>query len=277
MCHRNLGIGADQVLIVDRSLSADFAYTIYNADGSRVAMCGNGARCFATYVRRAGLVPPTSPSVTVQTENKVLTLMYDDDDDDEDDDDDDDDNNGGFVTVDMGLARMEASTLSVSVLLDPDAPPDGEEAVVGIVDMGNPHAVVVVPPSASEDDLVSRWGPILESHPVFGPAKTNVGFATILSPSSIRLRVYERGVGETLACGSGACAAAALLLARNDLSSSSIRVHFPLAAASGVSPSHLDITLVAADPPSLHVLMRGPTTHVFSGLYTYAPPPPADK
>ena len=192
LADRHFGIGCDQVLMVEASdrPDADFRYRIFNADGGEVEQCGNGARCFARFVRNRGLTD--KDDLQVVTAAGLLRLHIQPD---------------GRVVVDMGQPRLEPA--DVPFFATERAPryliaADGLEFGVGVVSMGNPHAVLVV------DDVdcapVAHLGPLLERHGRF-PQRANVGFMQIVAPDHIRLRVFERGTGETLACGSGACAA----------------------------------------------------------------------
>ena len=192
LADRHFGIGCDQLLVVETSsrADADFRYRIFNADGSEVEQCGNGARCFARFVRDEGL--SELDTLRVETAKGLITLQI---------------QASGQVTVNMGtpfllpeqipfIAEQQAPAYELEV--------DGQCYTVGAVSMGNPHLVLRV------DDVTSApvlsLGPPLESHPRF-PRRANVGFMQVLTRQHIRLRVFERGVGETLACGSGACAA----------------------------------------------------------------------
>lgn len=203
LADRHFGIGADQILTVRTSSTPgiDFSYVIHNADGGEVEHCGNGARCFLAYVRRRGLT--TKDLVLVQTMNRVLQLQWHSD---------------ARVTVDMQAPEFELTDLPFD--------PQGRQPVpsgawcfwplafddkaqqapvnVAVVSMGNPHAVMLV------DDVdsapVSTLGPLIQNLSAF-PRSVNVGFMQVQDRSHIRLRVYERGAGETLACGTGACAA----------------------------------------------------------------------
>jgi diaminopimelate epimerase len=192
MADRHFGVGFDQLLLVEKpeSPNADFKYRIFNADGGEVSQCGNGARCFARFVRDKGLFAGDEITVDTGSGQLVLTLA-----------------NNGLVTVNMGvpkhkpteiplLANAESQTYSVEI--------NGAVVEFGAVSMGNPHAVIQV------EDVnlapVKALGQLLESHPRF-PERANIGFMQIISRNQIKLRVYERGAGETLACGSGACAA----------------------------------------------------------------------
>lgn len=192
LADRHFGIGCDQVLLVEASdrPDADFRYRIFNADGSEVEQCGNGARCFARFVRDRGLTDKTD--LRVITSAGLLRLQVQAD---------------GQVAVDMGQPRLEPAEIpffATERACRYSIAADGVELEVGVVSMGNPHAVLVV------DDVdrapVAHLGPLLERHGRF-PQRANVGFMQIVAPDRIRLRVFERGTGETLACGSGACAA----------------------------------------------------------------------
>ena len=197
---RRFGVGADQILLVERSSTPgiDFRYRIFNgASGEEVEHCGNGARCFVRYVHERGLTPQRR--ITVETVNNQLTLVLRDD---------------GRVTVDMNRPVFEHARIPFDATgLQPraeggfecwplaDVAPGCEVAVLS---MGNPHAVLHV---ADVDAApVADWGPRIETHARF-PRRVNVGFMQLLSRAEVRLRVHERDAGETLACGTGACAA----------------------------------------------------------------------
>ena len=203
LADRHFGIGADQILSVRRAMQPgiDFSYVIHNADGNEVEHCGNGARCFLAFVHQKGLT--YKDVVTVQTMNRVLQLHKQAD---------------GRITVDMQAPDFELAHLPFEAgNLQPVAKGlwqmwplaiDDEDKIatieVAVLSMGNPHAVTLV------DDLdttpVNTWGPRIQAHPAFVRG-VNAGFMQIQDRSSVRLRVYERGAGETLACGTGACAA----------------------------------------------------------------------
>ena len=202
LADRRVGIGADQILIVDPAPRAgvDFGYRIYNAGGDEVEHCGNGARCFLRYVRERGLT--SRRTVRVATVNRELELRMADD---------------GRVAVDMGppvfdpqRVPFDASGLlprRVGALdLWPLQGPAGERLEVAVASMGNPHAVLRV--DDADAAPVATLGPWIESHARF-PQHVNAGFMQLLGRDRIALRVYERGAGETLACGTGACAAVA--------------------------------------------------------------------
>lgn len=189
---RRLGVGCDQVLVVEAASSADidFDYRIFNADGSEVGQCGNGSRCLAQFVAESGL--SSKPRLRVRTSTAVLELER---------------LSAGQVKVNMGVPRLEPVDIPFKApgrKLRYTLELEGQTIAFGAVSMGNPHLVTRV---ADVDQApVGRLGPQLESHPAF-PQRVNVGFMQLLSRDRMRLRVFERGAGETLACGSGACAA----------------------------------------------------------------------
>ena len=192
LADRHLGVGCDQVLVVERprSAQADFRYRIFNADGGEVEQCGNGASCFVKFVQRKGL--SAKRELRVETLGGPIMPRLEQD---------------GEVSVDMGPPSFEGQeTLSVS----------GQEVEVTIVSMGNPHAVQVVADVASAP--VTTQGPLLERHARF-PKRVNAGYMQLLDRQRIALRVWERGAGETLSCGTGACAAAASGIRRGLLDS----------------------------------------------------------
>jgi diaminopimelate epimerase len=192
LADRHFGVGFDQLLLVERPQSAgnDFRYRIYNADGGEVEQCGNGARCFARFVLDGGLTEKRE--IRVETASGVIVPRIED---------------SGQVTVDMGPPRFdpeaipfaagrESATYAIEVA--------GETLEVSVLSMGNPHAVQLV--ADVEHAPVTTQGPLIEQHRSF-PQRVNAGYMQVVSRSHIRLRVWERGAGETLACGTGACAA----------------------------------------------------------------------
>jgi diaminopimelate epimerase len=205
LANRHFGVGADQILSVRPapagSKNIDFAYTIHNADGNEVEHCGNGARCFVRYVRDQHLIE--RDTVRVQTLNRVLALHMAAD---------------GRVSVDMGAPVFELSALPFDAsglqarntlgwsTWPLEVTAHGQQTVLhsAVLSMGNPHAVQLV--DNVDSAPVAEWGPQIESHTRFA-RHVNAGFMQLLSRTEIRLRVYERGAGETLACGTGACAA----------------------------------------------------------------------
>jgi diaminopimelate epimerase len=190
---RRFGVGCDQVLVVEPpgDPDVDFNYRIFNADGSEVGQCGNGSRALARFVRERGLT--RKDVIRVRTRTSTLELR---------------DAGGGRVRVDMGVPRLDPPDIPFTAAARAErytlTLADGGSVEIGAASMGNPHAVIEV---ADVDSApVAAIGESLQHHPAF-PERVNVGFLQIVDPGRVRLRVYERGVGETLACGSGACAA----------------------------------------------------------------------
>lgn len=242
LAHRQFGIGFDQLLVVEPPTRADldFSYRIFNLDGSEVEHCGNGARCFAAYVYQQGL--STKNPLKVGTVNRVLSLKTED---------------NGEVTVDMGVPEMSpqslpfresitATTYSRKIHLASDS----MEIEFSAVSMGNPHAVVKV--EDLDNTAVKEFGKALGSHPDF-PEGVNVGFMEILSRNAIKLRVFERGTGETLACGTGACAAVVAGCLQG-LLDDTVKVTLP--------GGQLNIHWLKPDAP---VMMTGPVSTVYEG------------
>jgi diaminopimelate epimerase len=247
LADRHFGVGADQILTVRPSpaLGLDFEYVIHNADGGEVEHCGNGARCFVRYVRDHGLTDKTTVRVKVQRGEIQLRMNPD-----------------GRVTVDMGAPVFDWALVPfnpVGLISDQvNGWPVfdlnlGEQGIarVGVVSMGNPHAVQRVDNVA--DFPVLAQGPLIERHPAF-PNRVNAGFMQIVSRSQIKLRVFERGAGETLACGTGACAAVVAGIRQGWLDRCvDVQTH------GGV------LTIEWAGQADSPVLMTGPATSVFEG------------
>lgn len=204
LADRHFGVGADQILSVRPATQpgVDFAYVIHNADGGEVENCGNGARCFVRFVHDRGLA--TQRTVRVQVHGGQMQLNLQDD---------------GRVTVDMGapvfdLPQIPFNPAACTSALQPEIAghwqtwplpmANGHTPSISPVSMGNPHAVLRV--DNTDTAPVAEWGALLEHHPAF-PNRVNVGFMQVIDRRMVRLRVFERGVGETLACGTGACAA----------------------------------------------------------------------
>ncbi len=235
---RHFGIGFDQLLLVEPPYDPeqDFHYRIFNADGSEVQQCGNGARCFARFVRLKGLTNKDRIAVSTMSGRIVLQLEQD-----------------NQVTVNMGVPEFEpgkvpfrAQKAEKTYLLRV-----AEQTVMcGVVSMGNPHCVLEV--ESVKTAPVDSLGPLLESFDRF-PERVNVGFMELVSPSEIRLRVYERGAGETLACGTGACAAAVVGMSQGKLRDR-VKVQLPGGALQ-----------IAWKGPGTPVFMTGPAEHVFDG------------
>ena len=226
---RHFGVGCDQILLVERpgAADADFRYRIFNADGGEVEQCGNGARCFVRFVHEQGLTQKRE--IRVETLGGLIVPRLE---------------NDGEVSVNMGrpvLANPLLETLDVA----------GKRVEVAILSMGNPHAVQ--PVSDTERAPVETQGPLIERHARF-PDRVNAGFMQVLDRHTIRLRVYERGAGETLACGTGACAAAVSGIVRGMLDS-------PVAVRA--RGGTLTVSWAGGDNP---VWMKGPARTVYQGV-----------
>jgi diaminopimelate epimerase len=238
LADRHFGVGCDQLLVVEpaQTPGVDFRYRIFNADGGEVEQCGNGARCFARFVFDQGLTDKRE--IRVETKRGIIAPRLEDD---------------GNVTVDMGVPVLKPA--DVPFISESDAwvqPLDvaGTRVAITAVSMGNPHAVQVV---ADVDGApVAEQGPLIEHHPRF-PARVNAGFLQIVDEHRVRLRVFERGAGETLACGTGACAAVVTGILR-ELVVSPVTVE--------TRGGELTIAWGGVGTP---VMMTGPAVTVFSG------------
>jgi diaminopimelate epimerase len=249
LADRRLGIGADQILVVERAQrpDVDFRYRIFNSDGGEVEQCGNGARCFVKFVHDEHLTE--KPRIRVETLGGIIAPQLEP---------------SGEVTVDMGPPAFDPASVPFDANgLEPSAvgrdtlwplTVHGRVVMVSVVSMGNPHAVQLV--AAVDDAPVTKDGPVIENHARF-PNRVNAGFMQVVDRQTIRLRVWERGAGETLACGTGACAAAVIGIRRGLLD----------------TPVHVDtrggrLTIawdgLDADSPR-PVMMTGPATRVYEG------------
>lgn len=238
LADRHFGVGCDQILLVEkpRHAGADFRYRIFNADGGEVEQCGNGARCFVRFVHDQKLTSKTE--IVVETHRGLIKPRLEAD---------------GRVTVNMGAPVFDAARLpftdgtgGINEPLDVA----GETLQISAVSLGNPHAVQVV--ENIETAAVATLGPLIEHHPRF-PKRVNAGFMQVMDRNHIRLRVYERGTGETLSCGTGACAAVVAGIRRGLLDS-------PVIVAT--HGGKLNISWGGDDAP---VLMTGPAISVFFG------------
>ena len=236
LADRHFGVGCDQLLIVEpaRGEGIDFRYRIFNADGGEVEQCGNGARCFVRFVHDKGLTDKRE--IRVETRCGVITPRLED---------------NGEVTVDMGVPLFDPPSIPFESDSDAVVQPlqvGDREVPISVVGMGNPHAVQVV---ANVDRApVAEQGPVVEHHPRF-PARVNAGFMQVIDRGHIALRVHERGAGETLACGTGACAAVVAGIRRGLLDT-------PVRVDTRGGP--LRIAWAGAGKP---VLMTGPAVKVF--------------
>ena len=249
LADRRFGIGADQILVVEkpRLPGCDFRYRIYNNDGGEVEQCGNGARAFVKFVSEKGL--SDKASIRVETMAGIIAPRLEAD---------------GSITVDMGAPVLEPALVPFDAAglagvaegsdtlwpLDLALPGHSTPVLVSVVSMGNPHAVQVVDDVDAQD--LEQSGPLIEHHPRF-PRRVNAGYLQIVDRHHVKLRVYERGAGETLACGTGACAAAVAGILRGRLDSP-VRI-----SARGGELS------IAWQGPGHPVLMTGPAVTVFEG------------
>ena len=235
LCDRRFGIGADQILLLQNSDKADFSMRIFNADGSEVEMCGNGIRCFAKYIWDRKL--SSKQVLEIETPAGIIRP----------------EKAGEMVRVDMGRPELEGRKIPVNLdgrIKDYRIVIDDREFEMTCVSMGNPHAVIVVDDLAAFD--LQRYGPQIETHKLF-PKKINVEFIQVIDPKTIRMRVWERGSGETLACGTGASAVAVA------------------ADMKGIVEKKVTIQLIGGDlaielHEDGHVYMTGPAEEVFTGI-----------
>lgn len=241
LAHRQFGIGFDQLLLVEKSAIVDFKYRIFNADGSEVAQCGNGARCFARFVYDQHLT--SKHEISVETASGIITPKLED---------------NGLVTVNMGAPKFapaeipfiaDAAATSYTLMID------NQPLTIAAVSMGNPHAVQIV--DDVDNAAVVAIGSKLELHPRF-PERVNAGFMQIIDSHHIKLRVFERGSGETLACGTGACAAVVAGITWGRLQS-------PVTVSARGGELH-----IAWQGGNNPVMMTGPAVTVFSGSVNLA-------
>jgi diaminopimelate epimerase len=238
LADRHFGVGCDQILLVEKSHDpdADFRYRIFNADGGEVEQCGNGARCFVRFVHDQKLTH--KPEIVVETHNGLIRPRLEED---------------GRVVVNMGAPVFAADRIPFTggvVEVTQPLVVAGETVMISVISMGNPHAVQVVEDVESAE--VATLGPLIEHHPSF-PKRVNVGFMQIMDRHHVRLRVFERGSGETLSCGTGACAAAVAGIRRGLLDS-------PVTVA-----THGGTLSIAWNGENNPVLMTGPAISVFTG------------
>lgn len=238
---RHKGIGGDGIILICPSSIADFKMRIFNADGSEAKMCGNGSRCVAKYVYDFGLTPKTSLTLETLSGVKYITLAIGKDGKTE------------SATVDMGIPVLTPADIPVNASGNIRIPVDvlGRKLEVTAVSMGNPHGVIFVDDLSLTD--VHALGRELEKHPMW-PDRANIEFAQVLNPHEIRMRVWERGSGETQACGTGACATAVAASLLGLADKQDVTIH--------LLGGDLSISRREADG---HVMMNGPATTVFTG------------
>ena len=238
LADRHFGVGCDQILVVEKAQrpEADFRYRIFNADGGEVEQCGNGARCFVRFVHDQELTHKRE--IVVETQCGLISPRLEED---------------GRVTVNMGAPIFDAVLVPFDGCSGAVSEPlevAGETLQVSVLSMGNPHAVQVV--DDVENAPVEKLGPLIEHHPRF-PRRVNAGFMQVVDRRHIRLRVYERGAGETLSCGTGACAAVVAGIRRGLLDS-------PVSVA-----TRGGMLTIAWNGEGLPVLMTGPAISVYEG------------
>jgi diaminopimelate epimerase len=240
LADRRFGVGCDQVLLVEPPQGdADFRYRIFNADGGEVEHCGNGARCFVVFVRDHGLTQKRE--IRVETRNGIIVPRLE---------------ANGDVTVNMGVPRLKPDEVPFTDGTGAPVEPldvDGQQVMITAVSMGNPHAVQIV------DDVerapVTTQGPSIEHHPRF-PQRVNAGYVQMIDRATIALRVWERGAGETLSCGTGACAAAVAVM-RRGLADAPLRVK-----------TRGGDLVIAWEGEGTPLFMAGPAATVFEGEWT---------
>lgn len=239
LAHRRFGIGCDQVLLLKDSKIADYKMEILNADGSLVEMCGNGIRCFARYLQTRGICKKSE--IKVETLAGIQICTFD----------------GDMVVVDMGAPEFEGRKIPTKAdghVMEAPLHLDEDSVTITCVSMGNPHAVIFV--DDAESYPIELVGPKVENHPFF-PRRTNVEFVEVLDRKRVRMRVWERGSGVTMACGTGACASAVA------------------SYWTGRTDREVEVVLdggslfIRWDAESEHVFMTGPGEEVFSGVIKY--------
>lgn len=240
--NRHFGVGSDGLILINPSDKADFYMAMYNADGSKGEMCGNGIRCVGKYVYDHGLTDKTEIEIDTPAGIKKLNLNIE---------------NGKVATVRVNMGSPELTATKIPVthpepeMINAPMEVNGELFKVTCVSMGNPHCVTFVEKDVRQIDL-EKIGPSFENHPIF-PKRVNTEFANVLSRSEIRMRVWERGSGETLACGTGACATAVAAI-KNGLTDNKVTLHL-----------RGGDLVIEYDEEKNEVYMTGPATEVFSG------------
>ena len=235
LCNRHTGIGADQLLLLSKSRKADFNVRFFNADGSEADMCGNGIRCVARYVKEWGLTQKKHLVFETNSGLKPITIR------------------GKMIDVDMGEPRMKGKEIPVNLsgrVINRPLKLEAKDFRITCLNVGNPHCIIF------QEDLdefdITRFGPMIEHHHVF-PKRANVSFVNVMSRTEVHMRVWERGVGETMGCGTGACAATVASVL-NGFTGRKVVVHLP--------GGKLEVEWNRKDN---HILMSGPAEVVFVG------------
>lgn len=241
---RHFGIGGDGIILIKKSQTADFEMVMYNADGSRGAMCGNGIRCVAKYVYDNGLTDKTNIAIESMGEIKYIDIQVE---------------NSKVISakVDMGTPKLQSSDIPVNCdkekAINEEITIDDRKFNMTCVSMGNPHAVMFINEHPKDFDL-NHYGALMESNTDIFPDRVNAEFAKIIDRKNIEMRVYERGTGETLACGTGSCATAVAAIL-NGLADNEVTIH--------LLGGDLNISWSGDENDS--VFMTGPASTVFSG------------
>jgi diaminopimelate epimerase len=236
LCNRRFGVGADQVLLLENSEKADYRMLIYNADGSEVEMCGNGIRALTKYIWDRGL--SDRDTLEIETLAGIIKPKRE----------------GDLIRVDMGVPELDGIKIPTNMegrIIDQPMKVIDREFLVTCVSMGNPHAVIFV--NDLERCPVHKYGPEIENRTTVFPKRINVEFADVISRDEIKMRVWERGAGETLACGTGACATAVAAMLK-DMCDNSVTVHL-----------RGGDLIIEWDGEGQSVFMTGPATTVFEG------------
>lgn len=241
LCDRNFGIGADGILLIMPSETADIKMGIINSDGSEAEMCGNGIRCFAKFIYEEGIINKKIIEVETLAGKIIPEIILDN-------------NRVAAVRVDMGEPKLERAQIPMfgeeGQVIKEKLKVFDKEFEITAVSMGNPHCIIFVPNITAIE--IEKWGPLIEKHPVF-PRKTNVEFVQVVSPSEVVMRVWERGAGITLACGTGACATLTAGVLNNYLNrKASIKL--------------LGGELTVEWAENNHIYMTGPAIEVYRGV-----------
>jgi diaminopimelate epimerase len=248
ICDRHFGIGADGLIMVDRSIKSDLRMDYYNRDGSAAEMCGNGIRCMAAFAYNEGLIKRSELTIETPAGEKALSMEI---------------KSGriGNIRVNMGTPEFDPISIPVRVkglseVFDYKIKADKKTFLINCVSLGNPHCVIFLDEDEDLNDYdVGRWGPIIENLEIF-PRKINVEFVKTINRRELDIRVWERGVGETLACGTGACASGICSIRKEQETSNKVSVNLP--------GGKVDIIW---DAGKSNIFLSGKVDHNFDGIY----------